>query len=89
MPLDIIIDPTPGLAITGHSINDTAHPEARRIYTDGSGVQDQIGCSAIALEPLHTSQAYLGTARESSVPLAELTGHSSSPPATQPSKDAT
>ena len=48
MPL-VTIDCSPEAAVTTHNINEIARPKNRQIYTDGSGICSNIGCSAVLL----------------------------------------
>ena len=61
-------------AVTNHNINEVARPSACRIYTNGSGINGLVGSAAVSLNPSTVRKAFMGTATESSVPIAELAG---------------
>jgi hypothetical protein len=73
MPL-VSINQLMEAVVTNHNINEIAHPGTRRIYTDSSGINGLIRCTAVSLNPLIIYKAFMGTATESSVPIAELAG---------------
>lgn len=49
-------------------------PDAARIYTDGLGVNGHTGATAVCPQWGTQRQAYLGTDKEYTVPVAELVG---------------
>ena len=53
---------------------DTVRQGHLAIYTDGSGIQENIGASAVSLDGRLRDQACLGTNKHHSVPQAELYG---------------
>jgi hypothetical protein len=61
-------------AVTNHNINEIAHLGACRIYIDSLGINSLIRCAAVSLNPPTICKAFIGTATESSVPIAELVG---------------
>jgi hypothetical protein len=73
-PPPITISSSKLAALVNHGVNEIGHPDARRIYTNGSEINGLVGCSAISLIPPITQKAFMGTATKSSVPLAELAG---------------
>jgi ribonuclease HI len=64
-PLDSMINHEKCIAITPHHW---------RIYTDGSGINGHVGASATCPQNQTQKQAYLGTDKEYTVPIAELVG---------------
>jgi hypothetical protein len=70
----ISIDRSMEAAVTNHNVNEIAHLNACRIYTDGSGINGLIRCAAVSLEPHAVRKAFMGMATELSVPIAELAG---------------
>jgi ribonuclease HI len=49
-------------------------PHHWRVYTDGSGINGHVGASATCPQNQFQKQAYLGTEKEFTVPIAELVG---------------
>ena len=73
MPL-VSINQSMEAAVTNHNVNEVVYLSAYKIYTDGSGINVLIRYAAVSLNPLTVCKAFMGTAIESSVPIAELAG---------------
>ena len=61
-------------ALINHEKIIVLQPTAVRIYTDGSGLNGHTGAAAVCPQRGTYRQAYLGTDREYTVPVAELVG---------------
>jgi ribonuclease HI len=61
-------------ALINHEKTIVLQPTAIRIYTDGSGLNGHTGAAAVCPQRGTHRQAYLGTDREYTVPVAELVG---------------
>jgi hypothetical protein len=71
---NIQIEDTKELALTHHGIHEIAYPCATRIYTDGSGIDGEVGAAAVCLNPEIVRKAYMGKELGCIVPVAELAG---------------
>ena len=61
-------------ALINHEKTIVLQPTAIRIYTDGSGLNGHTGAAAVCPQRRTYRQAYLGTDKECTVPVAELVG---------------
>jgi ribonuclease HI len=74
--LDVVttIHNSPEEATASHDKLIREHPSAIHVYTDGSGINDKVGSSAVWLAANTTRKAYMGTLQESTVYAGEVYG---------------
>ena len=61
-PPSVTTEPRKDLGITAHGIHRIAYTNVLKIYTDGSGIDGQVGAAAVSLEPGREAATYMSTA---------------------------